>query len=386
MAEIQGSITDDRFSVMADLLASTLDSDEPVGRDVGASVAVTIGGELVVDIWGGDVDEARTAPWQSDTITNVWSTTKTMTFLTALTLVERGELDLYAPVAEYWPEFAANGKQDIPVRMLFGHTSGVAAWEQPITVEDLYDQASSAARLAGQAPWWEPGTASGYHALNQGHLIGEVVRRVDGRTLGTVFREDIAEPLGADFHIGLPESEFDRVSNVIPPPPAEGLMDLADLDPGHPAIKVFTGPAPEASVAWTSEWRTAEIGAANGHGNARSVARIQAVVANGGALDGIKLLSPETIELIFDEQAHGEDLVLQLPVRFGMGYALPSEGAPHLPQGRIAYWGGWGGSSIVVDCDRNMTVAYMMNDMQDGLAGDLRSFNLVSAAYDAVAR
>jgi len=386
MAEIQGSITDDRFSMMADLLASTLDSDEPVGRDVGASVAVTLGGELVVDIWGGDVDEAGTAPWQSDTITNVWSTTKTMTFLTALTLVERGELDLYAPVAEYWPEFAANGKQDIPVRMLFGHTSGVAAWERPIAVEDLYDQASSADRLAGQAPWWEPGTASGYHALNQGHLIGEVVRRVDGRTLGAVFREDIAEPLGADFHIGLAESEFDRVSNVIPPPPAEGLMDLADLDPGHPAIKVFTGPAPEASVAWTSEWRTAEIGAANGHGNARSVARIQAVVANGGELDGVKLLSPETIELIFDEQAYGKDLVLQLPVRFGMGYALPSEGAPHLPEGRIAYWGGWGGSSIVVDCDRDMTVAYMMNDMQDGLAGDLRSFNLVRAAYDAVAR
>lgn len=384
MAEIQGTVTDDRFEPMADLLRATLDSDEAVGRDVGASVCVTLGGETVLDIWGGYADEAKTTPWEENTITNVWSTTKTMTFLTALTLVEQGKLDLYAPVAEYWPEFAANGKADIPVRMLFGHTSGVAAWDQPITVDEIYDPIASADKLAQQAPWWEPGTASGYHALNQGHLIGEVVRRIDGRSLGTIFREDIAEPLGADFHIGLAESEFGRVANVIPPPPAEGLMDLVALDPEHVAIKVFTGPAPEASVAWTTEWRQAEIGAANGHGNARSVANIQAIVANGGEHQGVKLLSPETIDLIFDEQAYGTDLVLQLPVRFGMGYALPSEGAPHLPEGRIAYWGGWGGSSIIVDTDRNMTISYMMNDMQDGLAGDLRSFNLITAAYAAL--
>lgn len=384
MAEIHGTISDDRFEPMAELLRSTLDSDDAVGRDVGASVCVTLGGETVLDIWGGHTDEAKTTPWQQDTITNVWSTTKTMTFLTALTLVERGELDLYAPVAEYWPEFAANGKQDIPVRMLFGHTSGVAAWEQPVTVDDIYDHDAAVAKLAQQAPWWEPGTASGYHALNQGHLIGEVVRRIDGRSLGTIFREDIAGPLAADFHIGLPESEFGRVANVIPPPPAEELFDLAASDPDSVAIKTFTGPAPDASVAWSAEWRSAEIGAANGHGNARSVANIQAVVANGGSHNGVTLLSPETIELIFDEQAYGDDLVLRLPVKFGMGYAMPSEGAPHLPEGRIAYWGGWGGSAIIVDCDRNMTIAYMMNDMQDGLAGDMRSFNLVSAAYTAV--
>ena len=379
MAEIHGTISDDRFARMGELLSASLDS----GGDVGASVAVTLGGETVVDIWGGHADEAKTQPWEADTITNVWSTTKTMTFLTALTLVERGLLDLDAPVAEYWPEFAANGKEAIPVKYLFGHTSGVSAWAQPIAVDDIYDQESAAAKLAAQEPWWEPGTASGYHALNQGHLIGEVVRRIDGRSLGTVFAEDVAGPLGADFHIGLSPSEFGRVANVIPPPP---LPVPDEIDPDSVMIKTFTGPAPDASIAWTDEWRQAEIGAANGHGNARSVARAQAVVANGGELDGVKLLSPATIDRIFEQQAYGTDLVLGLPVRFGIGYALPSEAAPQLPDGRICYWGGWGGSSIIVDTDRNMTVAYMMNRMAEGLLGDMRGFDLVTAAYDAVGR
>ena len=379
MAELHGTITDDRFARLGELLSDSLDG----GGDVGASVSVTLGGETVVDIWGGHADEAKTRSWERDTITNVWSTTKTMTFLTALTLVERGELDLDAPVAEYWPEFAANGKESIPVKYLFGHTSGVSAWEQPVVVDDIYDQASAADRLASQAPWWEPGTASGYHALNQGHLIGEVVRRIDGRSLGTVFAEDVAGPLGADFHIGLDPAEFGRVSNVIPPPP---LPMPDEIDPESVMIKTFTGPAPDASVAWTDAWRQAEIGAANGHGNARSVARIQAIVANDGEVDGVQLLSRDTIDKIFDVQAHGTDLVLGLPVKFGVGYALPSEGTPHLPEGRIPHWGGWGGSSIIVDVDRNMTIAYMMNRMAEGLLGDTRGFDLVTAAYDAVGR
>ena len=378
MAEIKGSITDARFEKMGLLLGDTLDS----GEDVGASVCVTIGGETVVDIWGGHIDEAKTTEWQENTITNVWSTTKTMTFLSALVLAERGLLDFSAPVARYWPEFAQNGKDKIEVRHLMGHTSGVSGWAQPITIEDLYDWDKSTAKLAAQEPWWEPGTASGYHALNQGHLVGEVIRRIDGRKLGAFFAEEIAGPLGADFHIGLPESEFGRVANVIPPPPLP--IDMASIDVNSPAFKTFTGPGPAAETAWTTPWRTADIGAANGHGNARSVAQIQAIVANGGRVGDVTLLSPETIALIFDEQANGTDLVLGLPVRFGLGYALPGDGAPHLPDGNICYWGGWGGSSIIVDTDRNMTVAYMMNRMAEGLLGDFRGINLVEAAYDAV--
>ncbi|MFV0257668.1 MAG: serine hydrolase domain-containing protein, partial [Acidimicrobiales bacterium] len=209
---------DPTFKPLADLLAAQLDG----GVDLGASIALTVDGELVVDAWGGWADEARTVPWEADTITNVWSSTKTMTNLSALVLVARGELDVYAKVADYWPEFAAEGKGEVEVRHLLSHTSGVSGWNQPVVVEDLYDAEAAAARLAAQAPWWEPGTASGYHALNQGHLVGEVIRRVTGRSLGRFFAEDVAGPLGADFHIGLDPSQFHRVSNVVPPPVTEG--------------------------------------------------------------------------------------------------------------------------------------------------------------------
>ncbi|MBT5276590.1 MAG: beta-lactamase family protein [Ilumatobacter sp.] len=374
MAKISGTSTSE-YARLGDLLSETLDS----GKDVGASVSVTVEGETVVDIWGGWADEAQTTPWGRDTITNVWSTTKTMTFLSTLVLAERGLLDYHEKVSTYWPEFAQNGKADIEVRHLMGHTSGVSAWEQPVAVEDIYDWEKSTAMLAAQAPWWTPGEGSGYHALNQGHLLGEVIRRIDGRMLGQFFAEEIAGPLDADFHIGLDPSEFDRVSNVIPPPAL--AIDMATMDPDSVLIKTFTGPAPDATESWTPEWRQATIGAANGHGNARSVARIQAIVANGGTVDGVELLSPDTIKMIFEEQANGVDQVLGLPVRFGMGYALHSIAVPYLPEGNYAYWGGWGGSSIIVDIDRKITFAYVMNRMDEGLLGDTRGIDLATEVF-----
>lgn len=374
MAEIHGTSTSE-YARLGDLLSETLDS----GKDVGASVSVTVEGETVVDIWGGWADEAQTTPWGRDTITNVWSTTKTMTFLSTLVLAERGLLGYHEKVSTYWPEFAQNGKADIEVRHLMGHTSGVSAWEQPVAVEDIYDWEKSTAMLAAQAPWWTPGEGSGYHALNQGHLLGEVIRRIDGRMLGQFFAEEIAGPLDADFHIGLDPSEFDRVSNVIPPPAL--AIDMSTMDPDSVLIKTFTGPAPDATESWTPEWRQATIGAANGHGNARSVARIQAIVANGGTVDGVELLSPDTIKMIFEEQANGVDQVLGLPVRFGMGYALHSIAVPYLPEGNYAYWGGWGGSSIIVDIDRKITFAYVMNRMDEGLLGDTRGIDLATEVF-----
>ena len=378
MAEVDGTC-DDRFEAVRQVLAGALDA----GDDLGASVAVTMGAEPVVDLWGGWADEARQTPWQEDTVTNVWSTTKTMTSLAALLLVERGELDVYAPVARYWPEFAANRKEGVEVRHLMSHTSGVSGWAQPVQMEDIFDWERSTSMLAAQPPWWEPGTASGYHALNQGHLVGEVIRRITGTPLRTFFAEEIAGPLGADFQIGLDPADRGRVSNVVPPPPL--AFDLEAIGADSVAVKTLTGPLADASVAWSEGWRAADIGAANGHGNARSVARIQSVVANGGEVDGVRLLSPETIELIFDEQSDGVDLVIGIPLRFGIGYALPQTATlPYIPDGKICFWGGWGGSMVVVDVERRLTIAYMMNKMQAGIIGNTTAGSLITAVYSAL--
>ncbi|MFD5811353.1 serine hydrolase domain-containing protein [Rhodococcus aetherivorans] len=378
MSDIHG-VCDPRFSALREALERNLDS----GEDVGASIAVTLDGEPVVDIWGGSMDAGGTRPWERDTITNVWSCSKTVTALAALMLVDRGQLDLDAPVARYWSDFAANGKDGILVRHLLSHTSGVSGWDQPFTMDDLADTAKATELLAAQAPWWEPGTASGYHALNYGHLIGEVVHRVDGRTLTGFIEKEIARPLDADFRLGVARSDYSRVSEVIPPPPLP--IDLATLDPASVMVKTFTGPPADAAASWSDGWREAEIGAANGHSNARALARIQSVIACGGRVGDVRLLSADTIDAIFDEQSYGVDLVLGVPVRFGVGFGLPTtESVPFVPQGRICFWGGWGGSQIIVDTERRMTVAYVMNKMGPGLLGSDRSAEYVSAAFAAV--
>jgi CubicO group peptidase (beta-lactamase class C family) len=356
MAVIDG-FCDERFAKVRQTLAANLDS----GADVGASVAVYLGGEPVVDIWGG---QTQSGPWRRDTIVNVWSITKTMTALCALVLADRGELDFHAPVARYWPEFAAAGKEGVEVRHLMGHTSGLATWTEPMSVADMYDWEKATSLLAAQAPSHEPGSRSEYHAFTHGYLIGEVVRRITGRTLGTFFREELAEPLDADFHIGLPEEHDHRVANVIP----------------HPDAVTLVNPPVTADVTWTEEWRRAEIPAAGGHGNARSVANVQTVLAAGGG----PLLSAAGCERVFEQQSDGVDAYLGMDLRFGMGYALPSAGLP-LPGPRSCAWGGWGGSVIVVDLGANLTISYVMNRMGDGMGVDERGAGIVLAAYESLA-
>jgi CubicO group peptidase (beta-lactamase class C family) len=378
MAELSGTC-DARFDGVREALQRNIDS----GEDVGASIVVDLDGAIAVDLWGGFRDEAGTDPWTRDTITNVWSTTKTVTSLAALMLVERGQLDVDAPVAAYWPEFAANGKQDVLVRHLLSHTSGVSGLDQPAVVEDMYDWEKSTARFAAQAPWWTAGTASGYHALNFGHLIGEVLRRITGSSLKQFVADEIAGPLGADFQIGAAESDWGRIADVIPPPPLP--FDMAALGPDSLVVKTFTGPTVGAADANTPGWRQADIGAANGHGNARSVARILSVISRGGEVDGVRLLSPETIELIFREQSNGVDQALGVPIRFGIGYGLPvPETIPYLPDEKICFWGGWGGSLIVMDLGRKLTIAYMMNKMAPGIIGSPRAEQYSRAIYAAL--
>ena len=365
-----------RFASVHDALRRNLAS----GAELGASLVVDIDGEVVLDLWGGFRDEARTTPWDRDTITNVWSTTKTVVSLAALMLVDRGELDVHAPVARYWPEFAANGKEHVEVRHLLSHTSGVSGLEQPAAVEDLYDWDKTTARLAAQAPWWAPGTASGYHATNFGHLAGEVIRRVSGKTVKQFVAEEIAGPLDADFRIGAAEADWPRIAPIVPPPPAQ-----FDPEPGSVMARTLSGPAVDAAVANTAAWRHADIGAVNGHGNARSVARMLSALALGGTVGGVRLLGPDTIDLVFAEQANGTDLGLGIPLRWGIGYALPRPDAvPWVPEGKVCFWGGWGGSVILTDLDRRLTISYVMNKMAPGIIGSDRSTTYVDAIYRAL--
>jgi CubicO group peptidase (beta-lactamase class C family) len=375
MAEVHGSC-DDRFSGVREALARQLD-----GEELGASIAVDLDGETVVDIWGGYRDEERTTPWTQDTIVNVWSTTKTVLSLAALMLVERGELDVNAPVADYWPEFARKDKKNVLVRHLMSHTSGVSGWDPPFSIKDMYDWTTSTERLAEQAPWWEPGTASGYHANNQGHLVGEVIRRVTNKTFKQFVADEIAGPLGADFQIGARESDWDRIAPVVPPPPTE--IDFASLDPQSVLYRTFTGPVASAKAANSPEWRQADMGALNGHSNARGVLDVMRVLSLGGEAGGRRLLSQNTIDLVFDEQSHGTDLVLMTPFRFGIGYCLGSPLLPYIPEGAF-YWGGWGGSLIVMDPARRLTISYMMNRMAPGVLGSDRSEAYVRAVYAAL--
>ncbi len=375
MTEIHG-VCSERFAAVREAMARNFEQ----GLDVGASVAVTLSGELVADLWAGHADQAQTTAWERDTITNVWSTTKTMTALCALILADRGDLDLHAPVVRYWPEFGAAGKGEIEVRHLLGHTSGLSGWQERITVETLYDWEKATALLAAQTPWWEPGSASGYHAISQGYLVGEVIRRITGQTVGQFFAAELAGPLHADFHIGLDPSNFARVANVIPPPP----LSVGDVDPHGVAMRTLANPPIDASWSWTEPWRRAEIPAANGHGNARSVAVAQSVLACGGEVGGRRFLSDKGCQAVFEQQAHGTDLVLGVPIRFGMGYGLNS---PEMRMGaneRVCFWGGWGGSLIVVDLDARMTVAYVMNRMGEGTLGDTRGAGIVAAAYTSL--
>jgi len=354
------------------------------GREVGASFAATLDGELVVDLWGGHADAARTHAWQRDTIANVFSTTKAMTALCAHMLVERGLLDLDAPVARLWPEFAAHGKAAITPRQLLCHTAGLAAVHQPLDADAFYDWPRMIAVLADETPWWEPGTANGYHALTYGYLVGELIRRADGRMPGVFFRDEVARPLDADFHIGLDATEDHRVAEMVPPTPAEAAT-AAPTEPDSLSARVLSNPRLRPEVANTLPWRRAEIPAANGHGNARSVARVMAALACGGVLDGVRLVSEETLARAITEQCYAPDLVLRFPIRWGLGFMLTSPTLPLGPNPRVFGHGGWGGSLGFADRDARVSWAYVMNKMTPGTAGDNRAFPIIHAFYNALA-
>lgn len=366
MAEIHGECKP-QFEKLRAIFKEFVDSEE----ELGASLCVNIDGKNVIDLWGGYADKERTKPWNEDTITTIFSSSKTVTALAGLMLIDRGLLDPEEKVAHYWPEFAANGKENVLVKHILSHTSGLSGWEEPVSFEQCCDFEYAAGLLAAQAPWWEPGMASGYHSLTMGFPIGKLCRIVDGRSLKDFIQEELAEPLGADFQLGVAEKDRNRYSPVVPPPPppADFKMDF-----GPAGAKTFMNPPMDANYVNREVSHNAELGAANGAANAKGISKILSVVTLGGEVDGKRIISQKTLDLIFQEQANGKDQAIGTPLRFGLGFGLTPSGDPQidswLPEGkRICFWGGWGGSIIVMDLDHKATIAYDMNKMSNiGLA------------------
>lgn len=373
-----------RFARIKDLFQRSFDA----GEEIGAAVAFVLDGRCVVDLWGGHCDLARTREWERDTLVNVYSTTKGMTALCANQLIEQDLLDLEAPVAQYWPEFAAGGKEHITVRCLLTHQAGLCAIREPLPKNSFYDWERMCAALAAQTPWWTPGDGFGYHVFTYGFLVGEIVRRITGESLGTFFRKNVAQPLDADFHIGLAAENDSRTSDMYSPnignKPAP-VRNPGDTAPATPAAFAEFGrrvqdpdtmqwaallnPPQDRDAVNTRAWRAAEIPAVNGHGTARALARIYGALARGGEIDGVRILRPQTLARATTEQVSGPERLFcgAVSMRLGLGFVLSDAGHRYSrlsPNPRAFGHAGGGGSLGMADPDRAIGFGFTMNNMQ----------------------
>ncbi len=363
--------------------------------EAGGSFAAYHRGELVADLWGGIADPRTQRPWERDTLALVFSTTKGVTAMCANRLAETGALDLAAPVIEYWPEFDVEGKRAITVAQLLTHEAGLAWVDAPLTLEQALAWTPMVDALAAQAPHWEPGTAHGYHAVTYGYLVGEVLRRVTGRTIGTYLRDEIAGPLGLDFWIGLPEDHEPRVARLVggrdgggedeERTDAVGALEKM-FGPDASIVKALTaGGSFAAPGLWnTRAVRAAEVPAAGGIGDARSVARAYAACI--GDVDGFRTLGPAAQQAAAQQRTSGNDVVLlDLDLQFGLGFIVPST---LVTVGKSRGFGhfGLGGSMGWADPEGELAVGYVMNQLAVGVTGDKRSYRLVRACYEALDR
>jgi CubicO group peptidase (beta-lactamase class C family) len=360
--------------------------------EVGAAVSVIVGGEPVVDLWGGSIDAARTRPWERDTIVNVWSVGKAVSSLCLLRLVERGLLELDAPVATYWPEFAQGGKADMPLRYLLTHQAGLPAIRKPLPPgANVLSWDTMVEALAAQEPWWEPGSGFGYHVNTMGFLLGEVVRRTDGRRIGTMIREDLRDGLGVDFLIGFGPEEDSRVADWTPYQAAAGEESQRPWLERDPAtlegidlarVLAYRNPPPHPDGGTNSRmWRAAEFPSTNPHSNARAIARVFGGLASGGRIGGKPLLDVKLIEQARTIESDGEDLVLGRPNRFGLGFQLTIPGVRPLGPG-VHTFGHYGNGGILgfADPDAQIGFAYVCN--RSGRSWrDPRNIALVDAVY-----
>lgn len=358
--------------------------------ELGAAVSVVVDGELVVDLWGGHRDEARSQPWERDTLVTIFSITKAVTSVCLAMLMERGRLDPSARVTDFWPEFGTAGKDAITVAELLSHRAGLPALRAPLETDAHVDWQRMTEALAAERPWWRPGRRIGYHVLTWGWLAGELLRRIDGRPLGRFLREEIAEPLGLDLHLGTPASLDARIAPIASgaAPIPQGVIPYWLRTPWWMPmrLRIFTNPPQKEAKLDSRAWRGAEIPASNGIANARSLARLFGILAQGGESDGILLAGGEALARATREEAAGREVVFGLPSRFGLGFMLASS-ALHLgPSPRAYGHTGAGGALAFADPDARVGFAYVPNrpHRQDRRIASAPACDLVDATYAAL--
>ena len=371
-------VCDPGFEAVADAFARNFSHEQ----DVGASFSLFQGGRKVVDLWGGYADAARTRRWERDTLVNVWSTTKGIMALCVARLNDQGLLDNDRPVADYWPEFAAHGKGGVTVAQLFSHQAGLCGVRRQLTEAQLLDTDFMSGILAAEAPHWPVGSRSGYHALSIGPLGDGLFRRVTGKTVGQYFRDEIAAPLGVDFHLGLPESEDNRVAEILHDdnPEFGGVENLNEFQ----RLAQVSLPA-RSGLANLRSWRAQGMPSAAGQGNARGIAMIYSALATDRRINGVELVSEKALKAATSVQIENEDLVLLFPIAWGVGFALNKSLGAYGPNPSAFGHHGWGGSFGFADPEKQLGVAYAMNMMREPMGGpDPRFMGLVQAVYASV--
>lgn len=349
--------------------------------ETGATVAAFHRGKLVVDLYGGFVDKARKRAWARDTIVNVYSTTKGVAAACTTLLEGRGQIEYKAPIARYWPEFAANGKDKISVETMLSHQAGLSGVRTKLTLEDLFDHDKVARILAAAEPLWPPGTQAGYHAITWGFLVNELIRRVDGRTIGRFLREEWGDPLQSDVFIGLPESEDRRVAEMIAPlgEPTQSLAEPSEL------LKLtLLNPMIEPEVPNRRDWRAAELPSMNATANALGLARLFAPFASDGMFENRRLLPVGTVARAARHRWDGVDVNIGIRVRWGAGFYGNNDFRWYGPNDGAFGHSGWGGSCAFADPVNELAVAYAPNQMDANLHGDPRSIRLVDAIYAGI--
>ena len=369
--EITG-VCPDRFARVRDVFEANFQD----GGELGARFAFAVDGQIVVDLMGGFADRKRTVAFGPDTLTALFSTTKAVAALMIARLVDEGRLAYDQPVADVWPEFAQAGKQDVTVEQAMSHQAGLSGFPDETDPAIWFDWDATCAKLAAMAPLFKVGSASGYHPVTFGYIAGEIFRRVDGRTMGTALREDIAQPFGLDLWIGLPDSEHARTAELLRP---TALPKFGEM---NAAVKAaFMNPWAAPSGRGTDEWRRVEIPSANGHATAPALARLMGALANGGMLDGRSLITPAGIKAATDQRIVGQDLVLPYDISWGAGFMRNTPNFYYGPTAEAFGHSGWGGSCAFADPSNGVSGSYVMNKQGNALIGDPRAVRLIEAAY-----